>query len=183
MDNKTRAILDAYPAEISNHHDQEHADHEALLVAEIARESVSPLNRLELSLVAWSSFLIVPIFALANAGVDFREISFSEAMGSTVALGVAAGLVVGKLVGITGFTWAAVRLNIGKLPPGTGWMHVIGLAAVAGVGFTVSLFVASLAFTDPHLTDLAKVGIFSGSAVAGVIGAVVLLVAKPPSEL
>lgn len=183
MDEKTREILDQYPADINNHHDQEHADHEALLISEIARESVSPLNRLELSLVAWSSFLIVPVFALANAGVDFREIGFVEAMGSTVALGVAAGLVVGKLIGITGFTWAAVKLNIGKLPPGTGWLHVIGLAAVAGVGFTVSLFVAGLAFSDPHLTDLAKVGIFAGSAVAGVVGTVLLLIAKPPSEL
>jgi len=183
LDEKTRGILDAYPPEVTNYHDQEHADHEALLVAEIARESVSPLNRMELSLVAWSSFLIVPIFAFANAGLNFREIGFSEAMGSTVAMGVAAGLVLGKLVGITGFTWAAVRLNIGKLPPGTGWMHVIGLAAVAGIGFTVSLFVAGLAFTDPHLTDLAKVGIFAGSAVAGVIGVVILLLAKPPSEL
>ncbi len=183
LDEKTRGILDAYPPEVTNYHDQEHADHEALLVAEIARESVSPLNRMELSLVAWSSFLIVPIFAFANAGLNFREIGFSEAMGSTVAMGVAAGLVLGKLVGITGFTWAAVRLNIGKLPPGTGWMHVIGLAAVAGIGFTVSLFVAGLAFTDPHLTDLAKVGIFAGSALAGVIGVVILLLAKPPSEL
>ena len=183
MDEKTRTILDEFPPEITNLHDQEHADHEALLIAEIARESVSPLNRMELSLVAWSSFLIVPIFALANAGIDFREISFGEAMGSTIGLGVAAGLVIGKIVGITGFTWAAVRFNIGKLPSGTGWMHVVGLAAVAGIGFTVSLFVAGLAFTDPHLTDLAKVGIFSGSAVAGVIGAVLLLIAKPPSEL
>jgi len=183
MDEKTRAILDQYPSEINNHHDQEHADHEALLLSEIARESVSPLNRMELSLVAWSSFLIVPIFALANAGVDFREIGFTEAMGSTVALGVTAGLVVGKLVGITGFTWAAVRLNIGRLPPGTGWGHIFGLSAVAGIGFTVSLFVAGLAFTDPHLTDLAKVGIFAGSVVSGVVGTVVLLLAKPPSDL
>jgi len=183
LDEKTRTILDAYPGEVNNHHDQEHADHEALLVAEIARESVSPLNRMELSLVAWSSFLIVPIFALANAGVNFREIGFSEAMGSTIALGVTAGLVAGKLLGITGFTWLAVRLNIGKLPAGTGWAHIVGLAAVAGVGFTVSLFIAELAFTDPHLTDLAKVGIFAGSAIAGVIGVVTLLVAKPPSEL
>lgn len=183
MDEKTRAILDQYPSEINNHHDQEHADHEALLLSEIARESVSPLNRMELSLVAWSSFLIVPIFALANAGVDFREIGFTEAMGSTVALGVTAGLVVGKLIGITGFTWAAVRLNIGRLPPGTGWGHIFGLSAVAGIGFTVSLFVAGLAFTDPHLTDLAKVGIFAGSVVSGVVGTVVLLLAKPPSDL
>jgi len=183
MDEKARAVLDSYPAEIANHHDQEHADHEALLVAKIARESVSPLNRMEMALVGWSSFLIVPLFALANAGVDFRKISFGEAMGSTIAMGVAFGLVAGKLIGITGFTWLAVKMNIGKLPPGTSWMHVVGLAGVAGIGFTVSLFIAGLAFTDPHLTDLAKVGIFTGSAAAGIIGAVLLFTAKPPSEL
>ncbi len=183
MDERVRTTLDSYPAEISSHHDQEHADHEALLVSEIARESVSPLNRMEFALVPWSSFLIVPLFALANAGVDFRSIGFSEALGSSIALGITTGLVAGKLLGITSFTWLAVRLNLGKLPPGTGWTHVVGLALVAGIGFTVSLFIAGLAFGDPGLTDLAKVGIFSGSVIAGVLGSTVLLLAKPPSEL
>lgn len=93
------------------------------------------------------------------------------------------GLVFGKILGISAFSFAAVRLRLGKLPRGTGWSHVIGLGAVAGIGFTVSLFVTGLAFDDPHLTDLAKVGIFTGSLVAGLIGAVLLLRAKPPSEL
>ena len=183
LDTNSRAILDQYPAEVSNHHDQEHSDHEALLLAEIARESVSPLNRMEFQLVGWSSFLIVPIFALANAGVDFRSISLTDALGSSVAMGVAIGLIGGKLIGISSFTYLAVRLNLGKLPPGTGWSHILGLAAVAGVGFTVSLFIAGLAFTDPTLTDLAKVGIFAGSFLAGILGAILLVRAKPPSEL
>ena len=182
FESRSRAILDTYPVE----HDargREHADHEALLLSEIANESVSPLTRIEHALTPWSSYLIVPIFALANAGVDFRSISFSEAATSNIALGVAIGLVVGKILGISGFTWAAVRLRLGKLPRGTGWGHVLGLAATAGIGFTVSLFVTGLAFSDPHLTDLAKVGIFTGSVVAGVIGAILLARAKPPSEL
>jgi len=174
FDERARAILDQFPLEPDSIEAQEHADHEALLLATVSTEAVAPLNRMEHALIGWSSFLIVPLFALANAGVDFREISVTEALGSSVALGVSAGLVVGKIVGISGFTWLAVKLNLGKLPPGTGWAHVFGLAAVAGIGFTVSLFVAGLAFTDNHLTELAKVGIFSGSLVAGIIGALIL---------
>lgn len=174
MDTLSRAILDQYPAKVDSHRDQEHADHEALLLAEIVRESVSPLNRLEYYLVKWSSFLIVPLFALANAGIDFRGTSITTALTSTVALGVSFGLVFGKLIGISGFTVAAVRLGLGRLPPETNWRHVTGLAAVAGIGFTVSLFVTGLAFTDQAFSDFAKVGIFTGSLVAGVLGVTLL---------
>lgn len=183
MDTRARTILDQYPTGVANHHDQEHVDHEALLLAEIAKESVSPLNRTEHYLVRWSSFLIVPLFALANAGVDFRDVSITDALTSPVALGVSFGLVIGKIAGITGFAGAAVQLGLGRLPPGTSWGHVLGLAAIAGIGFTVSLFVAGLAFTDPELTDFAKVGIFAGSLVAGSIGTLILRRAKPPSQL
>lgn len=175
FDQRARAILDAYPIEdVTDPHAQEHADHEALLLSEIATESVAPLNRMEHRLVVWSSFVIVPIFALANAGVDFRAVSIGAALTSDIALGVAAGLVVGKIVGITAASYGAVRLKLGKLPPGTNWTHVFGLSAVAGIGFTVSLFVAGLAFADPQFTDLAKVGIFSGSLVAGIVGSIIL---------
>jgi NhaA family Na+:H+ antiporter len=183
FDEKSRAILDSFPLESDGSvKAQEHSDHEALLLAQIAKESVAPLNRMEHALVGWSSFLIVPVFALANAGIDFRDVSITEAVGSDIAMGVALGLVVGKIVGVSGFTWLAVRLNLGKLPPRTTWLHVVGLAAVAGIGFTVSLFVAGLAFTDAQTTDLAKVGIFTGSLVAGVIGAVLLSLTKPKTE-
>lgn len=183
MDSRSRAILDQYPTEIQSHHDQEHADHEALLLAEIARDSVSPLNRMEYYLVRWSSFLIVPLFALANAGVDFRGTSITDALTSSVALGVSFGLVFGKLIGISGFTVAAVRLGLGRLPPSTSWQHVTGLAAVAGVGFTVSLFVTGLAFADQTLANFAKVGIFAGSLVAGIIGVTLLARTQPPGKL
>ncbi len=183
MDERARAILDQYGIDRDHRDAEEHAAHEALLLSEIANESVAPLTRAEYRLTPWSSYLIVPIFALANAGVDFRAISFSEALTSSIALGVAAGLVVGKIVGISGFAYAAVKLRLGILPPGTQWTHVVGLAAVAGIGFTVSLFVTSLAFTEPVFTDLAKVGIFSGSLLAGVIGALLLRRARPPSQL
>lgn len=183
MDTRARRILDQYPTQVKDHRDQEHIDHEALLLAEIAKESVAPLNRAEHYLVGWSSFLIVPLFALANAGVDFRNVSITEALTSSVALGVSSGLVLGKLVGISGFTYAAVRLGLGRLPPATSWTHVVGLAAIAGIGFTVSLFVTGLAFSDPLLTDFAKVGIFAGSLIAGLIGTLVLRRARTPSNL
>jgi NhaA family Na+:H+ antiporter len=148
----------------------ERIDEHALHLAEVSRESVSPLNRLEHILHPWSSFVIVPIFALANAGVRFADIDLGETIVSPVSLGVAFGLVAGKAVGITGATWLAVRLKLGKLPKRTGWPQVIGLAALAGIGFTVSLFIAELAFTEELLTEEAKIGIFIGSTVAGIIG-------------
>jgi NhaA family Na+:H+ antiporter len=175
FDHHARAILDQYPIEdTSDTQAQEHADHETLLLADIANESVSPLTRLEHRLVGWSSFVIVPLFALANAGVDFRNASITDALTSPVALGVAVGLLVGKILGISLASYGAVRFKLGKLPPGTTWAHVLGLSAVAGIGFTVSLFVAGLAFTDPLLTNLAKVGIFSGSIVSGIVGSIIL---------
>lgn len=184
FDERARAILDQFPVdEPEDHHAQEHADHEAMVLQDVTRGSVSPLNRMEHKLVGWSSFVIVPIFALANAGVDFRGVDMVDALTSDIALGVALGLVAGKVIGITGFTWIAARLGLGRLPLGTGWGHVVGLAAIAGIGFTVSLFVAGLAFDSPDMADLAKVGIFSGSLVAGLLGAILLSRAKPPSEL
>ncbi|MGA7096261.1 MAG: Na+/H+ antiporter NhaA [Acidimicrobiia bacterium] len=174
FDRRARAILDEYPIEPDSHRAQEHADHEALLLSEIAAEAVSPLSRIETRLQSWSSFLVVPLFALANAGVDFRNSPIGDAVGSSIALGVALGLILGKTIGISLFTYLAVRLRMGVLPQGTGWTHVVGLAAVAGIGFTVSLFVAGLAFGDPAQIDLAKVGIFGGSLVAGVVGAIIL---------
>jgi NhaA family Na+:H+ antiporter len=182
FDARARAILDQYPLAPDELEEQEHADHEALLLSTVAAESVSPLNRLEHRLVAWSSFLIVPLFALANAGVDFRETSIADAMTSPVALGVALGLVLGKTVGITLFTFLTVRLKLGQLPEGVGWLHLAGLSAIAGIGFTVSLFVAQLAFDDPMLIDTAKVGILVGSLAAGLIGAGLLLRVKAPSS-
>ncbi len=175
FDDRARAILDQYPVgDPIDIEALEHADHEIMLLSEIADEAVSPLSRLEHHLVPWASFGIVPLFALANAGVDFRGVNIVDALTTPVALGVSVGLVVGKIVGISTASFAAVRLGLGRLPPGTTWSHILGLSAVAGIGFTVALFVAGLAFTDPAITDLAKVGIFSGSIVAGIIGSFAL---------
>ncbi len=179
FDRKARLILNTYPATDDNPEDRDHADHEALMLSEISRESVAPLVRSELRLVKWSSFLIIPLFALANAGVSFDGTRIGEALTTRVALGVGFGLVAGKTVGITLFTWLAVRLGLGRLPRETGWRHIVATAATAGIGFTVSLFITVLAYTDETLANDAKVGIFAGSILAGAIGAILFLAIRP----
>ena len=99
-----------------------------------------------------------------------------------MALGVAVGLVAGKTVGISVFTWIAVKTGLGRLPAGSTWRHVIGVASVAGIGFTVALFITALAFSDAVLADEAKVGIFAGSIVAGIIGIIIFRTGKPVTE-
>lgn len=178
LDTKARMILDSFPIG-SSVRDEEKADHEAAVLTEIATESIAPLNRLEMRLLPWSSFVIVPLFALANAGVRFSSGGLATPELTRVALGVSVALFAGKTVGITAFSWLAVRTGLGRLPAGTGWRHVLGLAATAGIGFTVALFVTSLAFTTDALADAAKVGIFAGSAVSGLVGVSILWRARP----
>ena len=181
LERKAKQILATYPLG-STTEDEEKSDYEARLLKEIAHESVAPLNRLEHKLLPWSSFVVVPLFALANAGVSFAGVDIGELVTNRVALGVAVGLVLGKTVGIALFTWLAVRLGWGRLPLRTGWQHIRALATVAGIGFTVSLFVTDLAFTSDEFTDIAKVGIFAGSAIAGIVGTVLLLRAEPVTD-
>ena len=172
FDDRVRRVLDRLPDSAESHDDREVADHEALLLAQVSRESVAPLNRWEHSLAPWVSFLVVPLFALANAGVRF-EGSVLDRLLSDIALGVGFGLVVGKTAGIMAFSWLAVRFGLSRLPVGMTWRHMLGVSATAGIGFTVALFITALAFTDPVLTDEAKVGIFAGSIVAGLLGAAI----------
>ena len=135
------------------------------------------LATLEHRLHPWSAFVVVPLFALANAGVDFSGGLLGQAVGTALPWAIALGLVVGKIVGISAAVWLAVRTGLGRLPQGVGALHVPAVAAVAGIGFTVSLFLADLAYNDPSLTEVAKVGIFAGSLLAGVIGAALMIVA------
>jgi NhaA family Na+:H+ antiporter len=132
-------------------------------------------ERFEQMLHPYVSYLIVPLFALANAGVVLSATAIREAMSSRVTLGIVLGLVVGKIVGISAMSWVAVRLGIGRFPAGVGAGYVIGASAVAGIGFTVSLFITGLAFDQPSLVDAAKIGVFAASLIAGVLGAVILL--------
>lgn len=132
-----------------------------------------PIHRkLEERLHPVSAYVVIPIFALANAGVDLRGGVLGESLGSTVTLAIAASLVIGKLVGISTFTLGAIRLGLGSLPRGMRRVQVWGIAALGGIGFTVALFITELSFDDHLLIDEAKVGIFLGSIVAGVVGLV-----------
>ena len=140
-----------------------------------------PLHELENFLHPWVAFAIVPLFALANAGVSLGG-GISAALASPVALGVAAGLVFGKQLGVTLFAWLAVKAGISELPSGVGWLHVYGAAWLAGIGFTMSLFVSDLAFDEGPLMDAAKVGILSASLVAGLVGWTILRLAPAGSE-
>jgi NhaA family Na+:H+ antiporter len=145
----------------------------ASLSGAIERSAVavqSPLQRMEHRLTPWVTFVIIPIFALANAGIDLASIDWTSALSSRLTLGVALGLVFGKFIGVTSFSWIAVRLGVGRLPEGVEWKHLMGAAWLAGIGFTMSLFIAELAFRDPLFTDEAKLGILTGSALAAVIG-------------
>jgi NhaA family Na+:H+ antiporter len=138
------------------------------------RESVPVAERLQDLLHPWTSFVVVPLFALANAGVEVSSSALADAATSPVTLGIIAGLVVGKTVGVAGAVALGRRLGLGVLPPGVTMQHVVGMGGLAGIGFTVSLFVAGLAFTDAALADQAKLGILAASALAAAVGAVVL---------
>lgn len=139
-----------------------------------ANEVVSVAERLERTLHPWTSYLVIPLFALANAGVRLSVGSLGDALSSRVTLGIVAGLVVGKIAGVFGMSYLAVRLGVGALPDGVTQRHMLGVSAVAGIGFTVSLFIAGLAFSDAALVEAAKMGILIASVVAGVLGGLLL---------
>jgi NhaA family Na+:H+ antiporter len=133
------------------------------------------LETLEHRLHTVSAFAIVPLFGLANAGVSLGNGVLGDAATSRVAWAIAAGLVLGKLLGIAGATFLGLRLRWGTLPTGMRRGQVWGIAAIGGIGFTVSLFIAQLAYDDPSTVNLAKVGIFAGSLLSGLLGALLLI--------
>jgi Na+/H+ antiporter NhaA len=138
------------------------------------------LTDLEHRLHPWSTYLVVPVFALANAGVPLSASTLSSAVASRLTWAVVVGLVVGKIVGISAAAWAAVRTRVGRLPPDVRLGHLVGTGGLGGIGFTVSLFVTGLAFTSETLQREAKVGILLGSLLAAVVGVAVLL-RQPPA--
>jgi NhaA family Na+:H+ antiporter len=142
----------------------------------VARESISPAEQLEELLHPAASFFVLPLFALANTGVEVRGDVLASTDARRVAAGVVLGLVVGKLLGILAGAWAGTRLRIAVLPAGVRWGQLAGAAALGGIGFTVSLFIAGLAFDNPVLTDAGKAAILSASVVSAIIGTGVLMV-------
>ncbi len=144
--------------------------------------AVSPLMRIEHSLHSWVAYFIIPIFAFANAGVIFKGSLIAD-IGNPIAVGVFAGLVFGKPVGIALFTWLATRLKVASLPKDINWRHVIGAGFLGGIGFTMSIFIDNLAFkTDPYNIEIAKIGILFSSLIAGIIGYLVLFYSGKPTK-
>jgi NhaA family Na+:H+ antiporter len=139
----------------------------------------TPMTHLQHRLNPWVAYGILPIFAFANAGIPLLH-GLGEAFGSRETWGVIAGLVIGKPLGIVLFAWLAVRLGIAIKPRAIAWKHVIGVGLLGGIGFTISLFVAELAFEDRAIADAARVGILFGSIIAGVVGYFVLKAVLPP---
>lgn len=145
----------------------------------------SPLHRLEHALSPWVAFLIVPIFGFANAGVSFAMVT-PAALLAPVPLGIALGLFFGKQVGVFGFAWLAIRLNLADMPRRASWAQLYGVAVLCGIGFTMSLFVGILAYPGSSLLqDQTKIGVLLGSTLAGVVGWVVLRLtsSKFPEEI
>ena len=137
----------------------------------IASETVSPLEHLETTLHPWTSFVIMPIFALANAGVPARLSDLDQ----PVAVAVMLGLMLGKPLGILAFSWMAVKSRLAKLPDGVSWGVIIAAGFLAGIGFTMALFIAGLALSD-SLLNVAKIGVLAGSALSALIGMTLLVV-------
>jgi NhaA family Na+:H+ antiporter len=136
-------------------------------------EAEPPLQRFEHKFHPWVTFAIMPIFALANAGVVLIG-NLSSILSTPSALGILCGLILGKQVGITLFAWISVKVGLAELPSNVTWKHIYGIGVLGGIGFTMSLFIANLAFTDEHLLNISKTAVLAASLIAGCIGMLVL---------
>ena len=138
------------------------------------KKAIPPLQRLEHAMTPFVNFIILPIFALANAGVTVFNIEIDKLFSTNVAIGVGLGLLVGKVIGIVGFSWLAVKLNIASFPKLMNFKSLTGLALLASIGFTMSLFITQLAFTHEEFKTQAKIGIFIASIIGGLLGYFIL---------
>jgi Na+:H+ antiporter, NhaA family len=141
----------------------------------------SPRHALEHGLEPYVKFLIVPLFAFGNAGVVLAGITLAD-LASPLPMGIALGLFLGKLIGVFGFTWVLVKSGLARLPHGAGWLHIFGVAALAGIGFTMSLFIGSLSFSDLAQMNAVRLGVLTGSIASACLGFAVLLAAGPERE-
>jgi Na+:H+ antiporter, NhaA family len=150
---------------------------------ELSRGTESQLDRRLRQVHPWSSYVVLPLFALANSGVVLNGESLARAGASGITWGILLGLVLGKPLGIVGFAWLAVKLRIASPPKGARWPDLAGVGMVAGIGFTVSLFVTGLAFKDPRQVEDAKIGVLVASALAGALGFAFLRLASRKAEV
>jgi NhaA family Na+:H+ antiporter len=172
--------LSVYTAGLLRTPEDEELDNATVLNIEERIEDVeSPLGRFVHALHPWVAFVIMPVFALANSGVDLRALEPSQ-LTSNLAVGIAVALFIGKLVGIFSCTWLAVRTGLSPMPGNASLVKLVGVSTVAGIGFTVALFIAGLAYpANPELLDQAKVGILAGSLISGIVGSVILRLTRP----
>ena len=134
----------------------------------------SPLHSLEHALAPYVLYLIVPIFAFANAGVVLTGISLSDLF-APLPMGIAMGLILGKQIGVFGATYITVRMGFARLPQGVTWAHIYGLSCLAGIGFTMSLFIGGLSFSDAEMMNQVRLGVLSGSIISAILGYVMLM--------
>lgn len=139
----------------------------------------SPLKRLEHALHPWVAFAILPVFAFANAGVDLQGLSLAMLL-DPIPLGIAAGLFIGKQIGIFGSCWLMIRMGWARMPFNANWMSLYGMAILCGVGFTMSLFIGGLAFSTPLYLNEVRLGILTGSLISSLVGVAVLAMAPRP---
>ena len=168
---KVRALLNVFARDVRPGHREPTSDQRAAIHSlEVACERVeTPLARMEHTLHPWVAFAIVPLFALANAGVALGG-DLGAALADSVTLGIVLGLVVGKVIGVTAFAWMAIKAGWAALPEGIVWRHIVGVACLCGIGFTMSLFIGGLAFGEGEMLDRAKTGILLASLISGLAG-------------
>ncbi len=177
---RSESLLDEFRRVSDSGEDALRNDRQQRILLALERESErasTPLQRLEYALHPWVAFLVMPVFALANAGVALGGMTADIAT-HTVTSGIMAGLVLGKPLGIAGCVWLAVKLRLADLPDQVTWLQIGAVGFLAGIGFTMALFVGGLAFAGGVLEAAAKVGILAGSLLAGVIGAALLWTAQ-----
>lgn len=139
-------------------------------------------REIEHDLHSWVAFMVLPLFAFVNAGIDLREISLKEVTGP-VPTGIMLGLFLGKQLGVFGFSWLSIRVGFASLPEGSTWRHLYGVAVLTGIGFTMSLFIDSLAFTDDRIYQYAdKLAVLTGSFLSGIAGYLILRRSRPAGE-
>lgn len=156
----------------------------AIPMRDRAKPTLSPLKEWEHLLHPWVAYGIMPVFAFANAGVPLAGFQFSDLF-APLPLGIALGLFLGKQLGICGAVWLAVRAGLARLPDGVDWMQIYGVSLLAGIGFTMSLFIGSLAFSDAEHAAMVRIGVIFGSLLSGVGGFVILRIAvrtEPDTE-
>lgn len=149
-----------------------------------SEDDEAPLQKLERLLLPWVSFGVVPIFALANAGVRLKglEGNLLATLADPVGLGIITGLVLGKQIGITLFSWLAVRWRLASIPAAVSWRQIHGAACLAGIGFTMSLFIAILAFGGSPMLAMSKISILTASLISGILGYALLVTANSPDD-